>query len=91
MPDQGYHRSLPSEVFVPTASIVVEIVSPDDETWEKFDFYAAHQVEEICTAQPTEARLRWFRRDGSAYAESDQSHLLGVSVADLASGISWPR
>ena len=29
-------------VYIPTAALVIEIVSPGDETWEKLDFYAAH-------------------------------------------------
>ena len=50
VPDGGYHRGVPSEVFVPTTAIVVEIVSPHDETWLKFDFYARRpQVQENLT------------------------------------------
>jgi Uma2 family endonuclease len=89
--DRGYHRSLPSEVYVPTAAIVVEVVSPDDETWDKFDFYGRHHVEEICTAQPAEARLRWFRLDGQTYVEDKGSDLLGVTIADLVARIDWPH
>ncbi|MHB8296360.1 MAG: hypothetical protein ACYDH5_17455 [Acidimicrobiales bacterium] len=32
VPDRGYHRQLPSEVFVSTAAVVAEVVSPGDET-----------------------------------------------------------
>jgi len=91
VPDRGYHRTLPSAVWVPTAATVVEVVSPDDETWEKCDFYARHQVEEICTAEPTDARLRWFRSAGPAYVDADGSELLGVAVGDLAARIEWPN
>jgi hypothetical protein len=91
VPDRGYHRTLPSQVYVPTAAVVVEVVSRDDETWEKFDFYARHHVDEICTAEPTERRLRWFRLIGQAYVDTDASELLGVTVADLVARIDWPR
>lgn len=91
VPDAGYHRNLPSTVYVPTAAIVVEVVSPDDETWEKFAFYASRGVDEICTAEPTERRLRWWRRDGDRYVETDASEVLGVTVAELAAQIDWPR
>lgn len=91
VPDRGYHRTLPSEVYVPTAAIVVEVVSPDDETWEKFGFYAAHGVEEICTAEPLACRLRWWRCAGNHYIETDTSALLDLTVEDLATRISWPR
>lgn len=91
VPDRGYHRSLPSTTYVPTAVIVVEVVSPDDETWAKFGFYAARGVEEICTADPRAAELRWFTRDGDEWVESGVSALLGVTAADLAARIDWPR
>ncbi len=90
VPDGGYHREMPSEVFVPTAAIVVEVLSPDDETWEKFDFYARHGVDEICVADPRAKRVRWFVRRGEAYEESGTSELLGVSGDHLASQIDWP-
>jgi hypothetical protein len=91
VPDRGYHRILPSEVWVPTAAIIVEVVSADDETWDKFDFYARHQVDEICTADPAERRLRWFTLSGLAYKETDTSTLLGVEISDLVAQIEWPR
>jgi Uma2 family endonuclease len=91
VPDGGYHRGVPSEMFVPTAAIVVEILSPGDETWEKFDFYARHGVEEICVADPRRGVIRWFRLSGGAYQEVDSSALLGIGVADLTASIDWPR
>ncbi len=92
VPDGGYHRGMPSSVFVATAAIVVEVISPHDETWEKFGFYAAHGVEEVVTAEPAEARLQWFvLSDTTEYVATDRSPLLGVSVAEIASAIEWPR
>ena len=91
VPDRGYHRSLPSTVWVPTAALVVEVISPDDETWAKFDFYARHQVDEICTADPLVRQLRWFVRAGSGYQESSASALLQVNVGELSAHIDWPR
>lgn len=91
VPDRGYHRRLPSAVWLDTAAVVVEVVSPDDETWAKFDFYFAHDVEEICVADPVEGRLRWFCRADDGYQETDGSQLLEVTVADLSARIDWPR
>lgn len=90
VPDRGYHRGLPSAVWVATAAVVVEVVSPDDETWAKFDFYARHQVDEICTADPLAGQVRWFGRAGPAYEETGASGLLDVTVADLVRRIQWP-
>lgn len=91
VPDGGYHRSRPSGVWIATAAIVVEVVSPDDETWEKFDFYARHHVEEICVADPMARQIRWFVLAGDAYEETAASPLLGVTTADLVAAIDWPR
>jgi Uma2 family endonuclease len=91
VPDGGYHRGVPSEVFVATAAIVVEIVSPDDETWQKFDFYARHGVQEICVADPRRQQIRWFALAGAGYEETAASPLLRVDTADLVAGIDWPR
>lgn len=91
VPDRGYHRSLPSSVWVLTAAIVVEVLSPDDETWAKFDFYARHRVDEICTADPLVSQLRWFTLTGDVYQEAAGSMLLSVTVAELAASIEWPE
>jgi hypothetical protein len=91
VPDGGYHRGVPSEMFVPTAAIVVEIQSPGDETWEKFDFYARHHVDEIGVADPGAATIRWFRLAADAYQEVGRSDLLDVGVAQLTALIDWPR
>ncbi len=90
VPDGGYHRAPLSAVWVPTAAIVVEVVSPGDETWEKFDFYARRHVEEVCVADPLARQVRWFILSGTAYEETAASDLLGISAKDLVSRIDWP-
>ncbi len=90
VPDRGYHRSVPSEVYVSSATVVVEVVSPGDETWEKFDFYARSGVEEICTAEPFEQRIRWWRLVDHEYVETDASQILAIRVGELAAQIDWP-
>lgn len=91
VPDRGYHRTVPAEVWVVTAAIVVEVLSPDDETWEKFGFYGRHGVDELCVADPVTAQMSWFARDGAIYRPAESSRLLDVSVSHLASQIDWPR
>lgn len=90
VPDGGCHRTVPTGTWIPTAAIVVEVLSPDDETFAKFDFYAAHGVEEVIVADPAEKTVQCFLRSGTTFAESETSDLLGVSVSDLAAGIDWP-
>jgi Uma2 family endonuclease len=90
VPDGGYHRNPVPAVWMATAAVVVEVVSPDDETWAKFDFYARHDVDEICVADPFARELRWFALAGPSYEEVGHSALLDVAVADLAGQIEWP-
>ena len=90
VPDQGYHRGLPEEVWVPSAAVVVEVVSPDDETYAKFDFFAARGVDELIVADPQERLVRCFRLEGLRYVEVDTSDLLSVSADELTRDIDWP-
>ncbi len=45
-------------MFVATAAMVVEVVSPGDETLEKLAFYASRGVEEVVVADPARGSLR---------------------------------
>jgi len=90
VPDGGIHRALPNTVYVPTAALVIEIESPDDETWEKLDFYAEHGVDEVLVVTRGSRSATWLVRDGDHYERADHSRLLGPDSAGLASGIDWP-
>jgi Uma2 family endonuclease len=90
VPDRGLHRERPTGVWVPTAAIVVEILSPDDETFEKFRFYARHRVDEVLVVDPMSHAVRCWRLAGESYVEREASDLLGVTAADLAGDIDWP-
>jgi Uma2 family endonuclease len=90
VPDIGVHREVLDEVWVPTAAMVVEVVSPDDESWLKFDHYAAHGVDEVLIADPHERTLHLFVLVENHYESAQRSTLLDVSVADLHAAIDWP-
>jgi hypothetical protein len=90
VPDRGLHRQRSGEVWVPTAAMVVEILSADDETFEKFAFYAAHRVDEVLVVDPVSRRVRCWRLMGDEYVEAEASGLLEVTVVELAEGIDWP-
>ena len=47
VPDGGLHRTQPRGVWHATAALVIEVVSPGDETWAKLPFYAAHDIDEL--------------------------------------------
>jgi len=92
VPDRGLHRNPQPAVFVPTAAMVVEILSPGDETFAKFHFFAAHGVGEIMVADPDLRTIRlWrLRPDGAGYREVQRSALLAVSTTELTEAVRWP-
>ena len=90
VPDHGWLRDEPNSTYLPTAAIVVEILSPDDETFEKLPFYAAHEVDEVIIVDPMAQRVRIFALAYGRYEESGASTLLNVSVGELSAAIRWP-
>jgi Uma2 family endonuclease len=90
VPDLGVHREVLDTVWVPTAAMVVEVVSPDDESWLKFDHYAAHGVDEVLIADPRERTLHLFVLVDGRYDPTDRSGLLDVTVVELHQAITWP-
>ena len=91
VPDGGYHRQRPGTLYVPTAAMVLEVLSPDDETFAKFDFYAAHEVEEILVADPETGTVRCWQLVDGGYVEQSASALLSVAMSTLESEVDWPR
>lgn len=91
VPDLGYHREIPTMTNVPTAAIVVEVVSPGDESYAKLPFYSAHDVAEVLIVNPSLRTAPWFVHRGDGYDERDASPLLGVTSAEIAAGLRWPE
>lgn len=90
VPDRAYLRDREMQTFVPTAAVVVEIVSPDDETFAKFPFYAVRGVEELLVVDPQGASVQWYRRDGRTMHPVAEGRLLGITGDELAAAIDWP-
>ncbi|HWB70836.1 MAG TPA: Uma2 family endonuclease [Egibacteraceae bacterium] len=91
VPDRAYLREHTDKVFVPTAAIVVEIVSPGDDSYRKFDFYFAHDVEELLIVDPLQRSVQWYGRGPQVMARTHRSTLLDLTEAALAELIDWPR
>ena len=90
-PDGGWIRSgAPLSLYLPAAVAVLEVLSPDDETYAKFPHYAASGVAEILVAQPFERWITCHRREGTAWSEQAVSRLFEVTMADLTAEIAWP-
>lgn len=90
VPDLGLHRDFTDRVWYPTAALVVEIVSPGDDSYKKFDFYAAHGVDELVIVDPSERAVHWFTLDGDQYRPVQRSAVVNAGVAELAARIEWP-
>ena len=88
-PDAGAYRELTDEVYLATATIVVEVLSPRDETFKKFDFYFGRGVEEFFVVDPLTKRCRVWLRGDDAFVEADASALLEVSMSRLDVEITW--
>jgi len=89
VPDMGYLRPGPDAVYLPTAATVVEIVSPGDESWLKFDFYAAHQVDEVVVVDPGTETIHWFALGSDGYLAVDRSTALELDVTTVAAAMDW--
>ena len=51
------------------AEIVIEVLSPDDESRKKFAFYASCEVPEVWIVHPTTKAIEVYALHGGAYAE----------------------
>lgn len=91
VPDGALHRPGPDELYYPTAALVVEIVSPGDETWEKLPFYAVHHVDELLLVDPLKHTVDWLGLRDDAYVPLGRSELISLGAEDLAQQIDWPQ
>lgn len=90
VPDRAYLRTRAQAVFVPTAAVVVEVVSPRDDTYDKFSFYNSIGVDEVLVVDPDRRSLAWYARRDSQFERVGRSVLLGIDEAPLAAAIDWP-
>jgi len=90
VPDLALHRPGATGVWHPTAALVVEIVSPDDESWKKLPFYAAHRIDEVLIVDPQERSVHWLALAGGEYSDMARSTLVDLGPADLTDAIDWP-
>jgi Uma2 family endonuclease len=90
VPDLAFVREWADRVWNPTAAIVVEVVSPGDESRRKLGFYFGAGVEEVLIVDPDARTVEWFVRGTEAFAPADGSTLLGITSAQVAAAIDWP-
>jgi Uma2 family endonuclease len=67
-----------------TAALVVEIVSPRDDSRQKLPFYAVHDVDEVAIVDPTERSAEWLGlSEAGAYVPTERSRLITIGRTDL--------
>jgi Uma2 family endonuclease len=89
VPDGALHRSPPEGVWNPTAALVIEVVSPNDETWEKLPFYAAHAVDEVLIVDPQKRTVDWLELRGGEYERVERSRLIDLAAEGLVEQLGW--
>jgi hypothetical protein len=96
VPGGGLLRSRENAVWLATAALAVEIVSPGDESWQKLPFYAAHNVEELLIVDPVKRSIDWLALTSRAggnedgYRAIECSALIDLGARELAELIDWP-
>jgi Uma2 family endonuclease len=90
VPDLGVHRELRSGTWIPTAAIVVEILSPTDEAWQKLPFYAERGVDELLFVDPGERSVAWLALKDGEYRPIERSAVIDLGASELARQIDWP-
>jgi Uma2 family endonuclease len=88
-PNLGLHRGTPTGTWIETAAIVVEVRSPDDETFEKFGFYFARGVDEVLVADLVLHTVTWFGRGEDSYVPRSISNLLNASSTEIQTTLGW--
>jgi Uma2 family endonuclease len=91
VPDGGLFRAGARGVWHATAALVVEILSPDDDTWEKLPFYAEHGVEGVVIVDLRERHVHWLTLDGREYRPDERSSLIALGATELARRLDWPE
>ena len=90
VPDGGLHRPGAFGVWHATAALVVEILSPDDESRQKLPFYAAHHVDEVLLVDPDTRTVTWLALHDGDYEPVERSGLIELGAIELAALIDWP-
>lgn len=91
VPDQAYFPpSVAPQTYHPTASIVVEVISPGDESRGKLRFYFAAGVREVILVDPTDRVVAWYLRTEFGLLAGPGSNLLDITAMQLRDQITWP-
>ena len=90
VPDRALLRPGSEGTYMPTAALVVEIVSPGDETWDKLPFYARHEVDELLIVDGHYRTVDWLALQSDEYRLVSRSGLISLSTRELTDRLDWP-
>ena len=90
VPDGGLHRVPPLVTWYSTAALVLEIVSPGDESWEKLPFYATHDVDEVLIVDLRKRSISWLTLENGEYRPMQHSGLIDLGAQALGEQLDWP-
>jgi Uma2 family endonuclease len=90
VPDGGLHRPGAAGVWLSTAAMVVEILSPGDESWQKLPFYAEHHVDEVLLVDPDKRTVNWLALRDGQYEAIQRSGLIELGPTEVAEQLDWP-
>lgn len=90
VPDLVYIRGRELAVYLPSAAVVVEVVSPGDESYVKFGFYFARGIDEVLIVDPQRKAVEWYGRGAEGFERGGRSKLLDLDEATLHGEIDWP-
>ena len=83
VPDGGVLRDGETGLYVPTAALVVEVISPDDESYAKFDHYAEHGVTELIYINPEQHDVQLHRVTAGDYRPVEQLAAVDLSLEQV--------
>ena len=89
VPDGGLHRPGAAGVWLHTAAVVVEILSPGDESWQKLPFYAERHVDEVLLVDPADRTVTWLALHDGEYQPVPKSRLIELGPSELAQQLDW--
>ena len=79
-------------VFVPSALMVVEVLSPGDDSLKKLDFYLNRGVSEVLIVDPQNRSLELRALQGNEYVVVDSSSIWGarsLPVVEMRRAMGW--
>jgi Uma2 family endonuclease len=91
VPDGGLLDPATSGIWLASVPLVVEILSPDDESWAKLAFYASHHVDEVLLLDPDARQVHWLGLTAAGrYEPIEHSCLIDLGATELTQRIDWP-